>query len=186
MESFPEIVFITLVIIAFVFSYFSHDIINGLLIFAIAVLIFYLFSFISLPKVRGFKKELDFILKSAKGKFFDVDIPLSKFFDYFKEYLDRSFVSFVNFEAMRETEKFLKMREVEKDISVLMPGEFKELMKTKGGIIRSYVVVTYRNPIKTKYAGLGFRISNNKIISIFCYNRYICELIKAKFKISYV
>ena len=177
MRYFPEITFFVLIAIAFIFSYMTHDLIDGFLIFAVAVLVFYLFSYLTFPKEEGFVLELKYLMKVERGKFIELNVSLPKFFNFFKEYLGRNFVSFVNYSAFGDVEKFLKMREIKPKVSVLMPGEFKQLLKQKGGIIHSYVAVTYSNPLKSRSVDMVFRISDNAVISVTCRNIYITRLI---------
>ena len=182
MKDLPEIVFFTLIAVAFIFSYMTHNLIDGFLIFAIAVLIFYLFSYISMPKEEGFVLELNYLMKAEHGKFIEVSVPITKFFNYFKEYFERNFVSFVNYSAFGDVEKFLKMREIKPKVSVLMPGEFKKLLNEQGGIIHSYVAVTYRNPLESKSVDMIIRVSDNKVVSVTSNNRYITRLINEFFE----
>ncbi len=181
---YPEIVFFSLLGVAIFFSAFENDLLHGLLIFSIAVLLFFLISYFSMPKPKGSVLELDYLLKASKGKFFDLDVSLQKFFNYFKEIFERNYVSFVNYHAFGEVEKYLNLRSPKEGVAILTPGEFKELMKLEGGIIHSYIVLSYRHPLETNYIDAMIRVSNNKVISIFCENNYICQLVKAKFKID--
>ena len=177
MKYLPEIVFFTLITISFLFSYMTNDLIDGFLIFAIAVLVFYLFSYLVFPKEEGFMLELKYLMKIEHGNFIELNIPISKFFNYFKEYLDRNFISFVNYSAFGNVNKFLKMREIKPKVSILMPGEFKKLLKENGGIIHAYVAITYSNPIKSRYVDTVIRISDNVVVSVTSKNKYITRLI---------
>ncbi len=181
---YPEIIFFTLVGISILFAAISGNIIHGLLIFSVAVLAFFLVSYFALPKPEGSLLEVDYLIKASKGKFIELDVSLQKFFTYFKEFFERNYVSFVNYHAIGEVEEFLKSRSIKEGVAILTPGEFRQLMKLDGGIIHSYVVITYKNPLKTHYIDALLRVSNNKVVSLFCENPYFCKLVKAKFKID--
>ncbi len=183
-QYYPEIIFFTLVAISIFIASFSGDLLQGLLIFSVAVLSFFIISYVAFPKSKGNLLELDYLLKASKGDFIEVNVSFKDFLKFFKEFFERNYVSFVNYSATGELEEFLKTRSPKKHVAVLSPGEFKYLLKLDGILIHSYVVVSYRNPFKTNYIDALLRVSNNKVISVFCENKYFCELVKAKFKID--